>query len=146
MNVFSKNSLAKLSTCHTDLQRLMCEAIKDCPIDFGISHGHRTPEEQFELFKKGRQEFSNGIWMVVDDRKVVTYCDGYEKLSKHNYDPSRANDVFAYVNGKASYDKTHLLIIALHVLQKAIEMDIKVRAGATFRKFFDGPHFELIEY
>ena len=144
MNKFSKNSLQKLNTCHPELQRLFKAALPDCPIDFGVSHGHRSPEEQFELYKKGRVQ-QGDKWVIVDKAKVVTNCDGYIVKSNHNEDPSNAVDIFAYVSGKASYKKEHMLIISTHILQKAIELGIKVKAGATFRSFFDGPHYELIE-
>lgn len=58
---------------------------------------HRPPEEQFDLFKKGRElnEDSNR-WEVVDARQVVTNKDGTKLLSRHNDYPARAVDVELY--------------------------------------------------
>ena len=49
-------------------------------------------KEEFKLFKKGRHEV-NGIWLIKDRSKVVTYRDGFVKSSDHNCYPSRAVDV-----------------------------------------------------
>jgi hypothetical protein len=64
-------------------------------IDFSVYYGHRTPEEQLELFKKGRQEIFES-WQIVDKKAVVTYKDGFKRLSNHNYTPSRAADLWAF--------------------------------------------------
>lgn len=40
---------------------------------------HRTPADQFEIFKKGRT-FKNGAWVKTGN--VFTYKDGYIKLSR----------------------------------------------------------------
>lgn len=93
MPKFSKSSAKELSTASLDLQTLAEYVVKyfDCTVVFGS----RTPAEQFKLYKKGRKEV-NGVWMIVDKKKVVTYKDGYNKKSKHNYLPSQAIDLAPY--------------------------------------------------
>lgn len=54
---------------------------------------HRSPEEQFILFKKGRTQLPNGEWVVKDQSQVVTNVDGHKNIGAHNYKPSRAIDV-----------------------------------------------------
>jgi len=93
MAKFSKKSLERLKTADDDLILLFSYIIKY--FDCSVLYGTRLPEEQFELFKKGREEI-NGVWMIKDKRKVVTYKDGYIKRSKHNYIPSQAVDVAPY--------------------------------------------------
>lgn len=51
---------------------------------------HRTPADQFELYKKGRT-FRNGSW--VKTGPVVTNLDGFVKKSRHNDFPATAFDV-----------------------------------------------------
>ncbi len=93
MPKFSESSMQKLQTCDPDLQALFNYVIKhfDCTIVFG----YRTPGKQFELFKKGRK-LKNGIWIIENEKRIVTYKDGYKKLSKHNTDPSNAIDAVPY--------------------------------------------------
>lgn len=134
MYSFSQNSLKRLSTAHPDLQEIMEEAIRRTPIDFGISHGHRTPQEQLQLFLHGR----------LDNEQIVTYRDGYNKKSKHNEKPSHAVDVYAFVNGRASWEETHLREIASVVKAVAREKGIAIAWGGDWTRFKDLPHFELI--
>jgi len=48
----SKNSGKRYETLHVDLRRIIDRALIYSDVDFGISYGYRSPEEQFELFKK----------------------------------------------------------------------------------------------
>ncbi len=93
MPEYSAASLHKLSSCETDLQVLFNYVVKY--FDNTILYGHRSKEEQFELYKKGR-ELRDGKWVITDKNKVVTYKDGYHSMSKHNYLPSKAVDAVAY--------------------------------------------------
>ena len=127
---FSERSLKQLEGVNPQLVELMKMAIRRSPIDFGIpaDGGKRTAERQKELFDKG-----------------VSKCDGTIKKSYHQ--SGNAVDVYAYVNGKASWDKEHLAIIAGVVLSTAYAMGLNVRWGGTFGsnefKGWDKPHFEL---
>jgi len=56
---------------------------------------HRTPNEQFELYKEGRA-FKNGKWVVVDKKKVVTGKDGFNNKSRHNYLPASGVDIVLF--------------------------------------------------
>ena len=60
---------------------------------------YRSPEAQFELYKKGRefrgpeaQRTDPLLWVIVDDRSKVTNCDGFKRKSRHNRFPSEAID------------------------------------------------------
>jgi len=129
---FSKKSLERLEGVDESLHKLMKRAIAVSPIDFGIPEfgGQRTAEEQHQLYMRG-----------------VSKCDGYELKSRHQ--SSCAIDVYAYVDGKASWNKVHLALIAGVVLAEAQRMNLNVRWGGTFgSKVFRGwdmPHFELVE-
>jgi len=52
---------------------------------------HRTTRQQNELYQKGRGLFP-------DKKKIVTYCDGYKRRSKHQ--DWLAVDIVILVNGK----------------------------------------------
>ena len=89
---FGAKSIAKLNTCEKDIQTIMLLAI--VYMDFTIIFGQRSPDEQFALFTKGRTQNEQGVWVIQNQDEVVTYKDGTEKKSKHNYEPvSLAIDV-----------------------------------------------------
>lgn len=150
MPYFSNLSFLRLEACHPDLIEVANEAIKDCPIDFGIVSGHRSQPEQFALFKKGRvKKFFK--WVILDKSKVVTYNDGYKNKSKHNHKPSRAFDIIAYVNGKYTYETKYYVFIGAWILAKAKEKNINITWGGNFDRdgdimegtFNDLGHFQL---
>lgn len=114
MPQFSDSSMEKLSTAHEDLQTVLKEAIKY--FDFSIVYGHRPPELQFNLFKKGRKK-NGDKWTIYDNSKVVTYVDGYRKKSKHNYSPSEAVDIAPYPIDWGNEDR--FIFLAGHIMQTA---------------------------
>jgi len=132
---FSQNSLSKLITVEKVLQDAFNQAIDLTKIDFGISHGKRTADEQFELFKKGR-EYRNGEFYIVNKDEVVTYLDGFSKKSMHQY--GRAVDIFCYVNGKVTWEPEYYYYVA--GLISVIDPFIK---WGGFWKWKDLPHFEI---
>lgn len=97
-------------------------------IDFGIPKdgGLRTAAQQNELFKARKSQL-----------------DGYSKKSNHQ--TGNAFDVFAYVNGKASWDESHLTHVATAILSAASQLGVPIKWGGHWRNFKDMPHFELAE-
>ncbi|MDR0571391.1 MAG: hypothetical protein LBG48_00905 [Rickettsiales bacterium] len=63
---FSPSSLSKLEGVDPRLQFLAKEVLSISPIDFAITSGLRTKEEQYKLYKEGKSK-----------------CDGINTLSKH---------------------------------------------------------------
>lgn len=147
---FSSTSLERLATCEPDIQLVMQESIKSSRVDFGIACGHRTIEEQQELYKQGRSKPGS----------KVTNVDGVKKKSQHNFYPSRAIDLYAYYNGKAQWDELHLGIIVGHILSVADRLyrdgkiSHKLRSGGDWnmngiykydQTLNDFPHLELVK-
>ncbi len=92
----------KLEDCHPrlrDVHPLVEAEWKALHPEFLLQMDYtwRSPEFQFELFKKGR-EFKNGVWVVVNKDLVVTEKDG-SKPSHHNVYPSQALDLYIKRNG-----------------------------------------------
>lgn len=142
MNKFSNTSLERLRTCDERIQQVFQLAIKRSAVDFGISEGHRSVERQQELYAKGRTEPGD----------IVTYVDGINKKSKHNYQPSEGVDIFIWV-GKVSYDQKHLCYVAGVIMSCAKELEVPLRWGGNWdsdgviisdQNFIDLPHFEII--
>lgn len=145
---WSKKSLDKLKTLDERLEVLMNYSLENTPIDFGINETYRPKSKQLEYFKKGRKSVK-GEWIITDKEKVITNVDGYKIVGKHNVNPSKAVDIFAFINGKVSYDTVHLSILAGVIMGNAKKLGIKVRWGGTFGskefKGWDMPHYELID-
>ena len=140
---FSNSSEQKLKTMRVELQQIFRLALKNSQVDFGISEGRRSIERQKKLFAQGRTE----------PGKIVTYIDGENDLSDHNYNPSRAGDIYAFVNGKATWEMNYLLYLGGVITAAAEQLGFKIKWGAnwdgdgillTDQSFEDAPHFSLI--
>jgi len=126
--VFSlgKKSIENLIGVDDELIGVIELAMEITKVDFGIpsTGGYRVEAEQAKLFTAG-----------------LSKCDGRVNRSKHQ--TGRAADVFAYVDGKASYNTEHLAMVAAAMLQAASQLGIKLKWGGHFKSFLDMPHFEL---
>ena len=123
---------------HPDLIAIFTEAIKNSPIDFGIpeSGGLRTQGQQNLLFQGG-----------------VSKCDGFNDVSNHQ--TGNALDFYAYINGRASWNKVHLSMVASCIittakrLKKEGKISVELKWGAEFgsNNFhgWDMPHIEIKE-
>ena len=134
---FSKKSMERMKGVHPDLVIIMYEAIKYSVIDFGVPQygGTRTAGEQNKLYQKN-----------------LSKCDGIQTLSNHQ--SGEAVDFYAYINGKASWDKTHLSLVAGCILatakrlKKEGRVDFDIKWGGTFGSDsfhgWDMPHIEIV--
>jgi len=160
MYIFGERSMGHLSECHPDLQLIFTTVIKMSLVDFSITEGHRSQEEQLELFKQGR-ELRDGKWVVVDESKIVTKKDGSDKASKHNEKPSKALDIMVHhpdakLRRVLAYDAAHMGYIAGLALAIAAKLKEEgkithdLKWGGTFGAVngtiqgWDSPHFELV--
>lgn len=142
----SIRSHEKLKGVHPDLVAVVEKAIKLSNIDFGITEGLRTIEQQ---------------------RKYV--AEGKSKTMESKHLEGRAVDVVAYVGGKVSWDIPLYVEIAEAFRQASLQLKVPVRSGLSWhtmnaeqtvkqqmdhyisrkkaagqRPFIDGPHFELV--
>lgn len=146
---FGDGSMAKLVTCHPDLQRVMLEAIVRSPIDFSITQGHRSFDEQLRFF-------------LADKSKIDPRVPEQKAKAMHLYSPSMACDIAAFVPGKPglAYDFNHLCVIAGVVYACAADLLARnqiahrIRWGGNWdgdgeviadQTFNDLPHFELMK-
>jgi peptidoglycan L-alanyl-D-glutamate endopeptidase CwlK len=127
MYKLSNRSRSRLDGINPVLIEIVEEAIKNSPFDFGIpqSGGLRTAEDQNKLFNQ-----------------KVSKCDGYAKKSYHQ--SGNAFDIYAYVNGRASWETKHLKPIAEHILNVADEcFNVELTWGGNWPNFKDLPHFQI---
>lgn len=116
----SNRSIEKMAGVHPDLVRVVNEAIKITPIDFGITCGTRTLAQQRTLVATGKSQTMNS-----------------RHLTGH------AVDVVAMIDGKASWEMKDYKTIALAFKRAAKAIGIPIKWGGDFLGFPDGPHFEL---
>jgi peptidoglycan L-alanyl-D-glutamate endopeptidase CwlK len=141
---FSNKSRENLDTCHEDLITLFNKVIEFTPYDIGISYGHRTIEEQFKIFKKGRElNIDSGKWEIYNSDEVVTNCDGHKIKSKHNETPSMAIDFICYdENGSITYNEKYYLIVIGVIFTIANQYNINIKSGMNWE---DYGHIELVK-
>ena len=153
-----KKSKEVYDTLHPDLQTVISWGLKHCAVDMSLYEGYRSPEKQFEYYKKGRK-FIDGRWKVVNKKAVITNVDGYHVKGKHNYNPSHAVDLRAYVPGKEglTWDSIHLTYIAASLIMISEFLyddgviEHKLRWGGNWdkdgdladNKLYDRPHLEI---
>ena len=87
---FGESSLAHLGSADPRMQEIMSEAIKTSPYDFGIVQGKRTQDQQWGIYKQGRELIPGGDPMNPAQYKstgktVTGYATSVEKLmgSRH---------------------------------------------------------------
>lgn len=121
----SERSASRLVGVKTDLIEVIELALTITNIDFGIPEfgGFRTSEQQNSLFLK-----------------KASQLDGYKNKSYHQ--TGNAFDVFAYVDGKASWNEKHLTHVAAAILQAASHEGVPLNWGGFWTGFKDMPHFE----
>lgn len=125
---FGKRSYERMEGIDQRMIEIAEGALQITKIDFGIpgDGGLRTQQRQYELFLEGKSK-----------------ADGTRKKSNHQ--SGRALDVFAYVNGKASWDEYALTHIATAFFRAASVLGYEIRWGGHWKSFVDMPHFELVD-
>ena len=121
-----KNSINNMAGIDGRLIDIADVAITLSNIDFGIpsTGGLRSEADQAKLFADG-----------------VSKADGVNNKSYHQ--SGKALDVYAYVDGKASWDKLHLALIAAAMLQASAQLGYELKWGGLWKSWQDYPHFEI---
>lgn len=125
---YSERSKIRMRGIDPRLIEVLELAITITKVDFGIPEygGLRTQDEQHKLFTKG-----------------LSKADGLYSKSKHQ--SGLAFDVFAYVDGRATWDIFYMSQVACAILQAANTLGYKLSWGGLWESFIDTPHFELGE-
>lgn len=156
MYKLGRTSQNRLNTCHPDLVLIITEAIKVSQIDFGVSQGERTVEQQQMYFNAGKSKVNPKDYDTLDEllKRGKHIVDGdIRKLSE-------AVDLFAYYNGAAHWDTPSLAFIGGVVISTSNRLfsegkiKHKIRWGGnwnsdsviiTDQSFQDLPHYELVK-
>jgi peptidoglycan L-alanyl-D-glutamate endopeptidase CwlK len=116
----SARSRSRLTGVHPDLVRVVERAIQLTDTDFAVIEGVRTLAKQREYVASGASQTLNS-----------------RHLTGH------AVDLAAYVGRELRWDWPLYHKIAAAMKQAAVELSISIVWGGDWKKFPDGPHFEL---
>ena len=150
----SNRSIGKLEGVHPEMVSVVERAIELTKVDFGVTYGVRSIEEQKRLVANGRSQTMKSKHLVQDDGyshavDVVAYdgsdvvwelnvyddiCDAFKKAAEEKGVSIKwgaawsEGDIRSY-KGKA---------------EDAMNAYIDLRRSQGRRPFMDGPHFELM--
>jgi peptidoglycan L-alanyl-D-glutamate endopeptidase CwlK len=122
---FSTTSIQRLQQVHPALVQIVERALLVSTIDFTVLEGARTKERQAELYAAGASTTMNS--------RHIPGPDGF----------ARAVDLGALVGGKVRWDWPLYYQLADAMKQASKELDIPMEWGGDWKKFKDGPHFQL---
>lgn len=143
MPSYSERSEKYLNTCHPDIQKVFKKVIEF--FDITITCGLRDEDGQKQAIKDkasyaeypkskhNRSKKDNGEWdyKVSDAIDTVPYPVKWPDMSSQT--------TLEYVKRMGRF-----YYMAGAVLTIAFMYGVKLRWGGTFKKFFDGPHFERV--
>jgi hypothetical protein len=95
-------------------------AIEITPVDFVVIEGLRTKARQAYLLDAGKSRTMNSYHLT-----------------------GHAVDIAPIVNGKVSWDWKFFHPMVAAMKQAADELGVKITAGADWKTFPDGPHFQI---
>lgn len=118
--VLGKRSKENLQGIHPDLVKVVELAIQLTKQDFTVIEGLRSLSRQEELYRKGHSTTLNS-----------------RHLTGH------AVDIVPWVNGSVSWDWKYYTEVKLAMFEAAKELDVDIEWGGNWKKFPDGPHWQL---
>ncbi len=151
----SARSLGKLEGVHPDMVSTVQKAIERTTVDFGVTYGVRTPEEQKRLFDMGRSQtmkskhliqdsgFSHAVDLVAyDGSEVVWEINMYDEIADAM--ASSAKEVGCAIKWGAAWSVGNIVEYE-GTMEDAYNEYVDLRRSQGRRPFVDGPHFELIK-
>lgn len=144
----SKRSLRELEGVKPELVQVVHTAIELTSIDFGVTQGLRTYEEQRQLVAKGASQTMKSKHLTGDAVDVVAYIGSRISWELNLYD----NIADAFKAAAIEHGVKMRWGAAWHIpdirdwdgtMQDAMDSYIDLRRSQGRRPFIDGPHFEL---
>ena len=149
----SKRSLSKLEGVHPDMVRTVKRAIELTKVDFGVTYGVRTLEEQEKLYAAGRSQtmkskhliqelsgFSHAVDLVAyDGSDVVWEINVYDNICDAM--ARAADELEVPVKWGAAWSEGDIRFYE-DTAEDAMNAYIDLRRSQGRRPFIDGPHFE----
>ena len=151
----SSRSRGKLEGVHPDMVAVVERAIELTKVDFGVTYGVRTLEEQKRLYESGRSQTMNSKHLLQDDTSyshavdVVAY-DGSDVVWEINvYDDicdafkQAAEEKGVAIKWGAAWSEGDIRSYP-GTAEDAMMKYVDLRRSQGRRPFIDGPHFELM--
>lgn len=150
----SNRSKGKLEGVHPDMVAVVERAIELTKVDFGVTYGVRTVEEQEKLVASGRSQTMKSKHLIQDTGyshavDVVAY-DGSEVVWEINvYDDicdafkEAAIEKGVAIKWGAAWSEGDIRTYE-GTAEDAMNNYIDLRRSQGRRPFIDGPHFELM--
>jgi peptidoglycan LD-endopeptidase CwlK len=118
---FSARSINNMNGIHPDLRRVLDRALKDSPLDFVVIEGLRTLERQKQLVATGASQ-------TLNSRHITGHAVDLLPIGP---------------NGKGAFDWPLYDRLGPAVKEAAAKEGVAIVWGGDWKKFKDGPHFEL---
>lgn len=116
----NERSMKNLEGVHPDLRKIILEAYKRSSVKFIVTEGLRTRQRQAVLVAQGASKTMNS-----------------RHLTGH------AIDIAPIIEGEVRWDWPLFHAIAPVIKETAKDLGLKVEWGGDWKKFRDGPHFQL---
>lgn len=113
-------SLARLEGVHPDLVRVIMRAAEGGALDFVVTEGLRTIERQQVLLAKGAS-----------------------RTMRSRHLTGHAVDLAVKIDGEIRWDWPLYHKLATIIKEAAADVGVPIEAGADWKKFPDGPHYQL---
>lgn len=117
---FGKRSMGHMAEVHPHLAMVAHRALQLSPVDFGVTDGKRTRDEQ-------QKEVAEGDSQTLNSRHLTGH----------------AIDVMAYVDGQGTWEWDYYQQIGEAFKAAAAELAVPVVWGGDWRTLKDGAHIEL---
>ncbi len=150
----SNRSRKKLEGVHPSMVAVVERAIELTAVDFGVTYGVRSKEEQQRLVNSGRSQTMKSKHLIQSDGyshavDVVAY-DGSDVIWEINvYDDicdafkAAAEEKGVAIKWGAAWSEGDIRTYS-GTAEDAMNAYIDLRRGQGRRPFIDGPHFELM--
>ncbi|ALN79493.1 M15 family metallopeptidase [Lysobacter antibioticus] len=127
----SAKSRERLKGVHPDLRRVVERAIELTTVDFVVTQGNRTQDEQDELYAQGRTKPGKKVTWTRNSRHIGGF----------------AVDVAPWVCGGIEWDDDGRIGVWPRIAEAfkaaAAELGVPIKWGGDWLKTKDRPHFEL---
>jgi len=145
----SSRSLAKLDGVNGNLVEVVKKAIEKTKIDFGVTFGMRTVEEQTALVAAGRSQTMKSKHLDGRAVDLMAYVDGKGCWELNVYDDlcdamkDAAEELGVSIKWGAAWSEGDIRSYP-GTAEDAMMKYIDLRRSQGRRPFIDGPHFELM--
>ena len=145
----SSRSLGKLEGVHPDMVETVKKAIEVTSVDFGVTFGVRSLEEQERLFKSGRSQTMKSKHLEGRAVDLVAYFGSdiswelnvYDDICDAMAEAARKNDVA--IKWGAAWSEGDIREYA-GTAEDAMNAYVDLRRSEGRRPFIDAPHFEMM--